>query len=67
MFLMKISAVRLTFSRPDLEIELSDCQLTDGEQVLWRRFLDAIKVRPSFMNVNLTIRSREWFCVETVV
>jgi hypothetical protein len=54
-------------SRPDLEIKLNRCDLRVLEQVLWQRYLDAIRDRPCLMNVILTIPFSRMGCAETIV
>jgi hypothetical protein len=55
------------YSRPGLEIVLNDVESQVLERVLWQRSLDAIRDRPSFIYVRLTILFSRMGCAETVV
>jgi hypothetical protein len=55
------------FSRPDLEIVLARAKLRVPEQALWQRSLDAIRDRPNYILVKLTMLFSRMACAETVV
>ena len=52
------------YSRPDLEIDLSNVSLRLLEQALWQRSLDAIRARPGLILVIFTLSLSRMGCAE---